>query len=78
MEEESQNRYNRREFYTRILRYSALGLLTVMGGSILAKRRKFIREGKCVNFYYCANCDFLSECELPEATAARQNLSDKT
>ncbi len=71
MEKDSQNKHNRREFCTRALRYSVLGLMTALGGYILAKRHRLISEGKCINNYYCADCEFLRDCELPEAASAK-------
>lgn len=77
VDKESQKEHNRREFFTRILRYTTLGILTVISGSILAKRQRLLRDGECVNRYYCADCEFFIDCELPEAASAKQDLSDK-
>ena len=66
---------NRRELFTGALRYVTLGLLTVGGAVICAKRQRLVREGQCINSGFCARCQVLKHCELPLAETARKNLA---
>lgn len=62
---------NRRELFAGALRYVALGLLTAGGAGIFAKRRRLVREGKCINSGLCTGCEVLERCGLPAALSAR-------
>ncbi|TKJ37336.1 MAG: hypothetical protein CEE38_07480 [Planctomycetes bacterium B3_Pla] len=63
---------NRRELFAGVLRYVALGLLTAGGAGIVAKRRRLVREGKCINSGHCTGCEVLERCGLPAALSARE------
>ena len=63
---------NRRELFAGALRYVALGLLTAGGAGIFAKRRRLVREGKCINDGICTGCEVLARCGLPPALSARE------
>ncbi|MHC4329761.1 MAG: hypothetical protein ACYSWW_16730 [Planctomycetota bacterium] len=63
---------NRRQLLAGALRYAALGLLTAGGAGIFAKRRRLLREGKCINDGICTGCEVLERCGLPAALSARE------
>lgn len=65
---------SRRELLTGALRYSTLGLLSAVGGWAFTKRRRLIREGKCVNDWICRGCRVYEKCGLPQALSAKQVL----
>jgi len=65
---------NRRELCARALRYALLGLLTAGGAVMFFKRRRLVREGKCINGGICAGCKILGQCGLPAAFSARTTL----
>lgn len=62
---------NRRQLLAGVLRYAVLGLLTAGGAVIFAKRRRLLREGKCINDGICTGCEVLERCALPAALSAR-------
>ncbi|HUW17937.1 MAG TPA: hypothetical protein VMW16_01390 [Sedimentisphaerales bacterium] len=64
----------RRELLTGVVRYAALGLLGAAGGAVLAKRRRLVREGKCVNGGICRRCEVFEKCGLPQALSAKEVL----
>ena len=66
---------SRRQLLTAALRYATLGLLGTVGGSIFAKRRKLVREGKCINYGVCRGCEVLETCGLPPALSAKEVLT---
>jgi len=68
---------NRREMLGRVLRYATLGLLGAAGGSGLAKRRRLVREGKCVSRGICRGCEVFEKCGLPQALSAKQVLENR-
>ena len=63
---------SRRELFAGALRYAALSLIAACGAAVFAKRRRLVREGKCVNAGICAGCRVFERCDLPEALTARQ------
>lgn len=65
----------RRELLADTVRYATLALLGGLGGSIFAKRRKVVRQGRCVNRGLCGRCDVFQKCALPQALRAREVLS---
>jgi len=67
----SQQNESRRDVLIRVLRYTALGLLAALGGTVVAKRHKLLRQGKCANRGPCADCEILQDCELPQALSAK-------
>ncbi|MFH1718353.1 MAG: hypothetical protein ABIF19_13450 [Planctomycetota bacterium] len=39
------------------------------------KKRRLMREGKCINSGICAGCKVLGQCGLPAAFSARRTLT---
>ncbi len=68
---------NRREMLGRVLRYATLGLLGAAGGWGFAKRRRLVREGKCINHGICRGCEVFEKCGLPQALSAKQVLENR-
>ena len=68
---------NRRELLGRILRYATLGLFGTAGGFGLAKRRRLVREGKCISRGICRGCEIFEKCGLPLALSAKQVLENR-
>jgi hypothetical protein len=66
---------NRRQMLTAALRYGTLGLLGVVGGSVVAKRRRLVREGKCINGGICRGCTIFEDCSLPTALSVKDVLT---
>jgi len=66
---------NRRQLFIGILRYSTLGLIGVLGGSFLARRRRLVRENKCINDGICRGCEIFDKCSLPQALSAKEVLT---
>lgn len=54
-----------------MLRNVSLTLLGVAGGVGVTKRRRLVREGKCVSGGVCSGCDVFDECGLPRALSAK-------
>jgi hypothetical protein len=67
---------NRRQLFTSVLRYAALGVLGAVGGSVLAKRRKLVKNGICINRQICASCGIIEECGLPPALSVKTNIKE--
>jgi hypothetical protein len=65
---------NRRQMLIGALRYGTLGLLGTVGGSVIAKRRRLVREGKCINGGICRGCEIFKDCSLPQALSAKETL----
>ncbi len=61
----------RRRFLRGMLRSLSLALLGAAGGVAVAKRRRLVHEGKCVNQGVCSGCDGFDECGLPRALSAK-------
>ncbi len=66
---------NRRQLLTGVLRYASLGLLGAAGGSVVAKSRRLVREGKCINGGICRGCEDFEKCRLPQALSAKDVLA---
>jgi hypothetical protein len=66
---------NRRQMLTGALRYGTLSLLGAVGGSVIAKRHRLVREGKCVNKGICSGCEIFEGCSLPQALSAKEVLT---
>ncbi len=64
----------RRQVLQRSLRYAAGGLLALAGGSTVIKRRRLLREGKCLNRGICGQCRLIADCALPRALSVKQAL----
>lgn len=71
MNENQQQNQSRRELLVRAMRYASAGFLAALGGSVFAKRYKLMKQGECINRGPCTNCEFLRQCELPQALAAK-------
>ena len=67
---------NRREFLTGLLRYTALALMAIITGLVVAKRRRLARDGICINKGICRGCSILEQCGLPLAMSQKQNLKE--
>ena len=66
---------NRRKVLADAVRYSTLGLLSAVGGWSYIKRRRLVREGKCINLGICRGCRVYEKCGLPQALSAKQVLA---
>ncbi len=67
---------SRREMLAGALRYTVLGLMAAGVSVLFAKRRRLVRNGRCINnSEICTGCKILQDCSLPQATTARENLS---
>jgi len=64
----------RRQFVTRALRNASLALLALSGGAVVVKRRRLLREGKCLNRGVCRDCTAFEDCGLPRALSTRDVL----
>ena len=67
---------SRRQLFTSVLRYTTLGVLGVIGGSVFAKKRRLLRNGICINREICASCGVFEECSLPPALSAKTNVEE--
>ena len=67
-------RQSRRELFRATLRYGALGVMAAAGGLTVAKRRRLVAEGRCLNDGMCQGCGVLAHCGLPAALDMRETL----
>ncbi len=67
---------NRRQLFTSFLRYTTLGVLGVVGGSVFAKRRRLLQNGICINREICRSCGIFEECGLPPALSAKTDVKE--
>jgi hypothetical protein len=67
---------NRRQLFTSVLRYAALGVLGAVGGSAYAKKRRLAQRGICINREICKSCGIYDECDLPRALSIRANVKE--
>ncbi|MHC4574447.1 MAG: hypothetical protein ACYS76_10010 [Planctomycetota bacterium] len=65
---------SRRELLAAGLRYGTLGVLVAAGGSAFIKRRRLLREGKCINDGVCRDCKVFEDCGRPEALSAKEAI----
>lgn len=65
----------RRQFVMRTLRNASLALLGLGGGAVVVKRRRLLREGKCLNSGMCRTCGVFEDCGLPRALSTRDVLT---
>ena len=68
---------NRRGLFTGVLRYATLGLVGISGISLVAKRRRLVKENKCVNRGICSGCSEFDLCGLPQALSAKRVLGNQ-
>ena len=66
--------HSRRELFAAACRYAALGLLTAGAAGIFAKRRRLLRQGKCISSGMCTGCEILARCDLPRALSAKETM----
>ncbi len=69
---------SRRRIFAGALRYAALGVLAAGGFFVGVKRRRLLRQGKCINGgpgqLGCRGCGVLQQCGLPRALSAKKVL----
>jgi len=65
----------RRSFFQQTLRNASLALLGLAGGATVLKRRRLLREGKCLNLGLCRDCKVFDDCGLPRALSTRNVLA---
>lgn len=75
MKKDSKKVQNRRQLLEGILRYSTLGLLGAAGGSVAAKNRRLVWEGKCINSGICSGCEVFEKCGLPQALSLKDGMA---
>ena len=74
MTEHNQNG-TRRQLIRSLLRHASLALLGTATGAAVVKRRRLVREGKCIGGGVCSGCTVFDECGLPRALSAKQVLA---
>ncbi len=67
---------SRRYIIQDALRYAALTVLGGAAGGAIVKKRRLLKEGKCVNRGICAGCDVYSNCRLPQALSKKHTLAE--
>jgi hypothetical protein len=67
--------HTRRQLIVRTLRNASLALLGVAGGAAVVKRRRLLREGKCLNLGLCRECGVFEQCGLPRALSTKSVLA---
>ncbi|MHC4459644.1 MAG: hypothetical protein ACYS0I_21600 [Planctomycetota bacterium] len=72
MSKSPEQEQNRRHLLAAVLRYATLGLLGAAGITAFSKRRRLVREGKCINDGICRGCEILETCGLPLALSAKE------
>ena len=65
---------SRRQFFIGAARCASLGLLCAAAELLLAKRRRLMREGVCMNDGFCEGCEIFEKCRLPLALSAKQDF----
>lgn len=65
---------SRRELLANGVRYTALGALACVGGAAMLKRRRLVKEGKCIGGQICRGCEIIKQCSLPQALSAKKVL----
>jgi hypothetical protein len=78
MSKHSGQAQSRRQLLAGVLRYATLGLLTAGAGALFAKRRRLVREGKCINKGICRGCKVFEKCGLPQALSAKEVLMGRS
>jgi len=67
------NPENRRQFFTRGVRYLALGGMAVYAGGQVIKTERLKGDPHCVLLHTCADCVEFGGCGKPEAEAFRKD-----
>ncbi|MBN1818408.1 MAG: hypothetical protein JW828_13690 [Sedimentisphaerales bacterium] len=67
-----QTNKSRRTLLAGTLRIAALGLISAGAAGAVVKRRRLLRDGKCLNRGICKDCGLFQECGLPRALSVRQ------
>ena len=67
---------DRRKVIQAVLRYIALVFLVFAATGAIAKKRRLLKEGKCVNRGICAGCGSYRNCRLPQALSRKQVLAE--
>ena len=67
---------NRRQLFTSVLRYAALGVLGAVGSFAFAKKRRLAQRGICINREICESCGIFQECGLPRALSVKTNFKE--
>ena len=62
---------DRRHFFANSIRASILALIALGGGTSMLKRRRLVRQGKCINSGICSGCNIFDDCRLPQALSKR-------
>ena len=62
---------DRRQFFVNGLRAAVLGVVGAATGAAVIKRRRLLREGKCLNKSICCDCKVFDDCGLPAALSAK-------
>ena len=65
----------RRLFMGRLLRNASLAVIGLAGGAAVVKRRRLLREGKCLSQGICRACVVFDDCGLPRALSTRSVLA---
>ncbi len=64
---------NRRQFLRNIARCGVVAGIGIAMAMFEYKRRRLLRQGKCVNRGICGDCSVLNDCRLPRALATKNN-----
>lgn len=76
MNKNLRQKQSRRQLFRGFLRYTTLGLLGAASGAFAWKRRRLLREGKCISKGICRGCEAFEQCGLPAALSAKQVLEE--
>lgn len=60
------------------LRCAILGVIGAGGLAAAFKRKKLLREGKCLNNGICPQCNVFADCGLPRARSIRDKNSERS
>lgn len=75
MSNEPQKKQSRRVFFESGARYACVAAMAVFSVGAIFKRRKLVKENKCINGGICCNCAAFTKCVLPQALSAKQSSS---
>lgn len=63
---------SRRQLLSDAARATAVALIGAATGTLIAKRRRLVRQGKCINRSLCCDCNVFNDCYLPAALSAKK------